>query len=143
MRARIEDLPAEKAQSIRAEMAPVEKALASDPNDQAAHVARAAIFEKYGLGTEALAEYKTIAVRWPDAVWVGSRVFAHESEQPAPEPPPSPFPAKYMHCSLAFPGTNACQSRSGYTMPTWTPRFLPATYAALEEAHCPIPISFY
>ena len=61
--------------AVAAELAPLDKALAADPNDQGALVARAAVFEKHNLQANALAEYKKIAGVWSDAVWVKGKIF--------------------------------------------------------------------
>jgi tetratricopeptide (TPR) repeat protein len=80
-KSRVDELPEEQRNALRAELEPIDKALAADPKNQAARVARAALFEKYNLGADALEEYKKIADEWPDAVWVRSRIFVHEKEQ--------------------------------------------------------------
>ncbi|MCW5977363.1 MAG: tetratricopeptide repeat protein [Bryobacteraceae bacterium] len=57
-----------------------------DPGDpQAAALARAAIFEKYNLVTNALAEYRRIASEWPEAVWVKGKIFEMEEANAAAE----------------------------------------------------------
>jgi tetratricopeptide (TPR) repeat protein len=61
-----------------AELSAVEKALAADANDQAALVARSAIFEKYKLLPNALADYRKIGSAFPDAVWVKGKIFELE-----------------------------------------------------------------
>jgi tetratricopeptide (TPR) repeat protein len=58
-----------------AEVAVFDKALAADPNDQPALVGRAAVFEKYKLLANALADYKKIGDQWKDAVWVKGKIF--------------------------------------------------------------------
>jgi tetratricopeptide (TPR) repeat protein len=58
-----------------AEVAPFDKALAADANDQGALVGRAAVFEKYKLLANALADYKKIGDQWKDAVWVKGKIF--------------------------------------------------------------------
>ena len=78
---RVDELPEEQRNALRAELEPIDRALAADPKNQAARVARAALFEKYNLGADALEEYRKIADEWPDAVWVRSRIFVHEKEQ--------------------------------------------------------------
>src|SRR5205823_3514636 len=60
---------------VAAEVAPFDKALAADPADQAALVGRAAVFEKYKLLPNALADYKKIADQWKEAVWVKGKIF--------------------------------------------------------------------
>ena len=57
------------------EIAPLDKAIAADPKDPSALVARAAVFEKHKLLVNALADYKTIGDQWKDAVWVKGKIF--------------------------------------------------------------------
>jgi tetratricopeptide (TPR) repeat protein len=76
-----------------AELNPIEKALAADANDQSALVARAAVFEKYKLNANALADYRKLGSGFPDAVWVKGKIFeleellANEAAQAAAAPP--------------------------------------------------------
>jgi tetratricopeptide (TPR) repeat protein len=58
-----------------AEVAAFDKSLAADPNDQGALVGRAAVFEKYKLFANALADYKKIGDQWKEAVWVKGKIF--------------------------------------------------------------------
>ena len=67
--------PAEWPAGAAAEIAPFDKLLAADPNDQGALVGRAAVFEKYKLASNALAEYKKIGDQWKDAAWVKGKIF--------------------------------------------------------------------
>ena len=69
-------LPADKLPpAVVAELAPLDKALAADPQDMGSVVARAAIFEKHNLLANAVAEYKKIGAEWKDAVWVKKQIF--------------------------------------------------------------------
>src|SRR5947207_10454821 len=61
--------------AVAAEVAPFDKAIAADPKDQGALVARAAVFEKHNLLANSLADYKKIAATWQDAVWVKGKIF--------------------------------------------------------------------
>ena len=61
-----------------AELAPIEKALTADATDQAALVARSAVFEKHQLYPNALADYKKIGTQYPEAVWVKGKIFELE-----------------------------------------------------------------
>ncbi len=70
----------EKRRALETTLAPIDRALAADPRDLAARVARAAAFESLELGAEALLEYRAILEEWPDAVWVRSRIFVHEKQ---------------------------------------------------------------
>jgi tetratricopeptide (TPR) repeat protein len=60
------------------ELNPIEKALAADPKDQSALLARAAVFEKYKLNANALADYRKIGAEFPEAVWVKGKIFELE-----------------------------------------------------------------
>ncbi|MBK9169143.1 MAG: tetratricopeptide repeat protein [Bryobacterales bacterium] len=66
-----DQLPAE----VRAALAPIEEQLKADPKDQAALVARAAVFEQFELRADALLAYKQIGEQFPDAVWVKGKLF--------------------------------------------------------------------
>jgi tetratricopeptide (TPR) repeat protein len=59
----------------QAELAPLDKALAADPQDMSVVLARAAVFEKYKLLANALAEYKKLGGEWKDAIWVKRQIF--------------------------------------------------------------------
>ena len=83
MESRLQRLPAAERNALRQALEPVEKVLARNPNDQAARVARAALFDQYNLSTDALQEYRYIAEKWPDAAWVKSRLFIHDQQQAA------------------------------------------------------------
>ncbi len=60
---------------VQAEVAPLDAALAADPDNQAPLVALAALFEKHGLSANALETYNKLLPQWPDAVWVKSKIF--------------------------------------------------------------------
>jgi len=77
----VDRVPAPERTAFQAQVADIDKAIAADPKDQAARVSRAALFEKFNLAAEALEEYRKIAEDWPDATWIGSRVFVHEKER--------------------------------------------------------------
>ncbi len=66
--------------ALVAELAPLDKALAGNPQDIAALVARAALFEKYKLPANALAEYRKIAAQAMDAIWVRQQIFELQEE---------------------------------------------------------------
>ena len=83
LESRLQGLPAAERNALRQALEPVEKVLARNPNDQAARVARAALFDQYNLSTDALQEYRYIAEKWPDAAWVKSRLFIHGQQQAA------------------------------------------------------------
>ncbi len=84
-RSRIESLPEDRRRALEAELAPIDKALAANSRDLAARVARAAVFEKYDLSPDALAEYQKILEAWPDALWVRSRILVHERRRERPQ----------------------------------------------------------
>jgi tetratricopeptide (TPR) repeat protein len=60
---------------VQADIAPYETVLAGNPNDQAALVTEATIFENHKLTANALDEYYKLREQWPDAVWVKSKIF--------------------------------------------------------------------
>jgi len=53
--------------------------------DPLSRLERAAALERRSLKAEAAEEYRRLAVEWPDAVWIRSRLFVLEEE-----PPPAP-----------------------------------------------------
>lgn len=58
-----------------ADLAPVEAALAQDPKDPVARLARASIFEKHNLRANALEEYRSLSAEFADAVWMKGKIF--------------------------------------------------------------------
>jgi tetratricopeptide (TPR) repeat protein len=60
---------------VQAELAPLDKELAAAPRDMSLVLGRAAVFEKYKLLANALAEYKKVGGEWKDAVWVKRQIF--------------------------------------------------------------------
>ena len=64
---------------ILAELAPIDAALQSDPNDPAALIAAADAFERGNIYANALAEYYQMRRRWPDAAWIKAKIFELES----------------------------------------------------------------
>jgi len=60
---------------VRAELAPYDAALASNPKDEAALVTEATIFENHKLTANALDAYYKLRAVWPEAVWVKSKIF--------------------------------------------------------------------
>ena len=65
---------------LKAELEPHNAALAGDPRDAAALLARAAIFEKSKMPANALAEYRKAAAEWQEAVWIRGKIFELEEE---------------------------------------------------------------
>ena len=61
--------------ATRAELAPLEAALAQDPKDPVARLARAAVFEKHNLAANALEEYRNLSAEFADAVWIKGKIF--------------------------------------------------------------------
>lgn len=57
------------------EMAPVEAVLAGDAKDPAGLIARAVLFEKYKLPSDALTDYYRVALDWPDAPWLPAKIL--------------------------------------------------------------------
>ena len=76
--ARIAGLAADARAAFEDELAAIDGALARNPASLPARVARAALFDRYGLSIDARAEYRAILAKWPDAVWAGSRLFVHD-----------------------------------------------------------------
>ena len=75
---RIQQLGDTERAAILSELGPIDNALAANANDIGAHVARAAVFEKFHLDADALNEYRSLATAWPEAAWVRSRLLVHE-----------------------------------------------------------------
>jgi hypothetical protein len=68
-------VPREKlAPGIVAELAPMDEALAANPNDIGALVSRAAVFERNKLPANALADYKKAAEQWKDLPWLRRKI---------------------------------------------------------------------
>jgi protein O-mannosyl-transferase len=63
------------AADVKAEIAPYDAVLATDPKDQAALVTEATIFENHKLNANALEMYDKLHQQWPDAVWIKSKLF--------------------------------------------------------------------
>ena len=78
---RLQDLPEDQRSALLRELKLVDEAIAASPEDPAARVARAALFDRYNLSSDALREYQAVAERWPDAAWVKSRLFVHDKQQ--------------------------------------------------------------
>lgn len=60
---------------VQAELAPYDTALAANPQDQAALVTEATIFENHKLTANALDAYYKLREQWPEAVWIKSKIF--------------------------------------------------------------------
>jgi tetratricopeptide (TPR) repeat protein len=90
----VERLPAEKRAAFQAELARIDQLITADAKDKAARVARAALLEQYGFDEEALEEYRLIGGEWPDATWVGSRIFVHAKKAGRAAPPSVVSPAE-------------------------------------------------
>jgi len=60
---------AELSPEARRELEPIERALASAPDDPLARLARAAVLEQHGQRQEAIAEYRRLAAAWPEVAW--------------------------------------------------------------------------
>jgi protein O-mannosyl-transferase len=63
------------AAEVIAELAGFDAALAANPNDQAALVGAAAVFENRNLPANALEMYYRLRTQWPDAAWLKSKIF--------------------------------------------------------------------
>ncbi|MEO5926758.1 MAG: tetratricopeptide repeat protein [Bryobacteraceae bacterium] len=60
---------------IIAELTGFDGALAANPNDQAALVGAATVFENRNLPANALEMYYRLRTQWPDAAWLKSKIF--------------------------------------------------------------------
>src|SRR5580692_1462338 len=69
---------AQLAANVRSAIDPLEAALRADPNDAAALVNEAAVYDSNHLDANALASYRKVAAQWKDAVWVRGRIFELE-----------------------------------------------------------------
>ena len=78
---RLQQLPADQRSAVRSELAAVENALAEDADNLTAHVARAALLDRYNLSSDAKQQYALILDKWPDAVWAKSRLFVHDEKE--------------------------------------------------------------
>jgi hypothetical protein len=59
---------------VRADLAPFETAAAQSGNDPSPLVAMAAVFERAGLLANAYEAYSKIQAKWPDVIWVKSKL---------------------------------------------------------------------
>jgi len=66
------------AANVRTQIQPFEDALKADPNNTAALVNEAAIYDGNKLEANALAAYRKVSAQWKDAVWVRGRIFELE-----------------------------------------------------------------
>ena len=57
-------------QSVRQQLADIAGAMEQDPSNPAARLARAAVLERAGLLSHAVAEYRALAADWKDAAWL-------------------------------------------------------------------------
>ena len=75
---RLAALPGAARADLETELAAIDSALQTNPDELNARVARAALFDRYGLSLDARNEYRTIFAKWPDATWASSRLFVHD-----------------------------------------------------------------
>ena len=68
---------------VQAEVAPFDAVLAASPNDEAALVGAASLFETRNLPANALEMYYRLRAVWPDAVWLKSKIFDLEQADAA------------------------------------------------------------
>lgn len=66
------------SEPLRRELAPLDAALNADPQDVTSLITRAALFEQEKVLPNAVADYRTIARLWPDALWVKGKIFRLE-----------------------------------------------------------------
>ena len=60
---------------VVSELAGFDAALATNPNDQAALIGAATVFENRSLPANALDMYYRLRAQWPDAAWLKSKIF--------------------------------------------------------------------
>jgi hypothetical protein len=69
-------VPREKlSPAVLAELAPMDEALAANPNDIGAMVGRAVLFERNKLPANALADYVKAAEQWKDLPWLRRKIM--------------------------------------------------------------------
>ena len=78
---RLQQLPVGQRSVVQSQLAAVGNALAEDSNNLSAHVARAALLDRYNLSSDAKQQYALILDKWPDAVWAKSRLFVHDEKE--------------------------------------------------------------
>jgi tetratricopeptide (TPR) repeat protein len=78
--ARLAALAADRRAALEKEIAPLDQAVTTNPNDPLPHIGRAEVLSKYGLAADAAAAYQKVTNLWPDAVWLKSRLFSLEVE---------------------------------------------------------------
>ena len=61
-----------------AELAPLEAALAADPNDQGSLIAEATVLENHKYPANAYQVYQKLLKLWPDAIWIKTKTFELE-----------------------------------------------------------------
>jgi tetratricopeptide (TPR) repeat protein len=75
---RLQALPDAERQRLMRELEPVQKAVEANPDDQAANLALATLLESGKLNSDAVAAYRKVAAKWPEAVWVRGKIFELE-----------------------------------------------------------------
>ena len=71
----IKPVPREKLPpAVLAELAPMDEALAANPNDIVAVISRAVLFERHKLPANALADYKKAAEQWKNIPWLRRKI---------------------------------------------------------------------
>jgi tetratricopeptide (TPR) repeat protein len=70
---RLRQLPDELRTQATSELSALDKT--ANPNGAVNHLARAQVFEKYGLKADAADEMRKVVAVWPDAGWARSRLF--------------------------------------------------------------------
>ncbi len=72
----VKPIPREQLSAdMRAQLAPLDAALAADPKDQGALVNEATIFESANLAANAVDVYYKLRAIWPDAEWIKGKIF--------------------------------------------------------------------
>jgi tetratricopeptide (TPR) repeat protein len=79
-RVQTEELPPAQRAALAAQLEPIDRVLAGDPQNVAARLSRLALLEQYGRKADLIAEYENLTDVWPDAEWVRNRLFVHEKQ---------------------------------------------------------------
>src|ERR1041385_7098559 len=78
---RIAALPTDQRSALMAELEPISRALAANPQDRTAQLARATLLDKYGLHQDAGQQFADLSKSWSGADW--TRQLIHEEPSPA------------------------------------------------------------
>ena len=73
-------MPEAGRRALAEALEPLDRALAANPSDSAARLARAVALEKAKLRGDAVEEYRRLGREWADAVWVRGKIFDLEEQ---------------------------------------------------------------